>query len=145
MIKTVKLMLLGLILAAGFTGFAAQPVYAAKADCTNTKTFLGVPAWYRYLEVKYDDAAGDCKIVTDSANGNIVLLIMLAVVSMLMGLAAIVAVVFVVYGGVLLTISQGDPGKIASARKTILNAVIGLVIALLSSQIVQYVAKWLSS
>lgn len=42
----------------------------------------------------------------------------------------ILAVIMIISGGVQYTISQGDPGKVARAKQTILYAIIGLVVAL---------------
>lgn len=49
------------------------------------------------------------------------------------------ALLFLLWGGVKWIISGGDKEKIASARKTILYAIIGIVIVLLSAVIVQFV------
>ena len=51
----------------------------------------------------------------------------------------ILAVVFIIIGGVNYTISQGDPGKVAKAKNTILYAIVGLVVALLAFAITQFV------
>ena len=52
---------------------------------------------------------------------------------------AIVAVIFIVIGGINYITSQGDPGKTKKAKDTILYAVIGLVIAALAFAIVNFV------
>jgi hypothetical protein len=128
---------------------AQTPAAANKAptvDPSCSTSFFGIPTWYEYLTVTKD--ATGCNIQTTSAAGggmNIAVLILLAVVDILVHIAGLVAVGFVVYGGFQFVISQGEPGKIVSARKTILNAVIGLGIAILSSQIVKFVAKFLST
>jgi hypothetical protein len=54
-------------------------------------------------------------------------------------LAGIVAVVFIIIGGISYSISAGDPGKISKAKDTILYAVIGLIVVLVSFIIVQFV------
>lgn len=46
------------------------------------------------------------------------------------GLVGILAVIFVIVGGFKFTTSQGDPGKVAQAKNTILFSLIGLVITL---------------
>lgn len=74
----------------------------------------------------------------------VVILIALAVIDILIRVAAMLAVVMVVYGGFTLVTSQGTPDKIAGARKTILNAVVGLVIALVASQFVKFIAGLLT-
>lgn len=51
----------------------------------------------------------------------------------------ILAVVFIIIGGVNYTISQGDPGKVSKAKSTIMYAVIGLIVSLLAFAITQFV------
>lgn len=51
----------------------------------------------------------------------------------------IVAVIMIIYGGVLMLISMGDPGKNKKARDTIIYGIIGLIIVLLSWAIVNFV------
>lgn len=55
------------------------------------------------------------------------------------GIAGIVATVFVVIGGVGYMTSQGDPGKLQKAKTTILYALIGLIIVALSRLIITFV------
>lgn len=132
------------VLAADTTPSAA-PAAQATSTCSNQVKFFGLPAWYEYLPVRYDAETGGCEVVTDGSEGNVALLIMLAAVDILFRLGALVAVVFVVYGGFMFVTSQGEPAKIVSARKAILNAVIGLIIVILASQIVKFIAKFLST
>ncbi|MCL2445100.1 pilin, partial [Candidatus Saccharibacteria bacterium] len=49
------------------------------------------------------------------------------------------AVFFIVFGGVKYIMSSGDPGKIATAKNTILYAVIGLIVSLSAFAITQFV------
>ncbi|GAB4141966.1 MAG: hypothetical protein Fur0024_4350 [Patescibacteria group bacterium] len=44
----------------------------------------------------------------------------------------LLAVVYIIYGGILYITSGGDDGKAKTARKAVVNAIIGLVIVLLS-------------
>ncbi|MFO0881997.1 MAG: hypothetical protein U0491_00925 [Candidatus Saccharimonadales bacterium] len=118
---------------------------AADATCGKKTTIFGIPTWYEYLDVVKTDTG--CEIQTKPADGDglkIIFLILLAITDILIRLSAVVAVGFVIYGGFSFVVSQGEPNKIVSARKTILNAIIGLVIALLASQIVRFVASFLS-
>lgn len=64
------------------------------------------------------------------------------VVSVLDGIIAIlglVAVVFIVIGGINYMTSAGDSGKVEKAKKTILYSVIGLIICALAFAIVNFV------
>ena len=51
----------------------------------------------------------------------------------------IIAVIFIIIGGINYTMSQGDPGKVKKAKDTILYAVIGLIVSLLAFAITAFV------
>jgi uncharacterized membrane protein (DUF373 family) len=69
------------------------------------------------------------------------LLIALAILDILLYVAGMVAVVFVIYGGVKYILSQGNPENTKKAWGTILNSLIGLVIAILSTTIVNFIGQ----
>ena len=51
----------------------------------------------------------------------------------------IIAVIFIIIGGINYTMSQGDPGKVKKAKDTIMYAVIGLMVSLLAFAITAFV------
>lgn len=53
--------------------------------------------------------------------------------------AGLVAVIFIIKGGVEYVISRGDPGKIQKAMRSIIYAVVGLVIVLLAAAITTFI------
>lgn len=53
--------------------------------------------------------------------------------------AGILCVVTIIFGGILYTISQGDSGKVQTAKNTILYSLVGLVFVLLAFAITQFV------
>lgn len=55
-------------------------------------------------------------------------------------IVGIVSIVMIIYGGMKYTTSSGDPKKVASAKATILYAVIGLMVALFAVAIVRFVS-----
>lgn len=55
------------------------------------------------------------------------------------GIIAVVAVLFVVIGGLRLVISEGNPQDTAKARNTIIYAVVGLIIAITAEALVTFV------
>ncbi len=57
--------------------------------------------------------------------------------------AAIIAVIFIIIGGYMYITSAGDPGKAGKGRSTLVNALIGLAIIVLSYMIVQIVYNFL--
>jgi hypothetical protein len=148
MISRIKLFIAVVIFSALL--FLSVPMNTAFADhepghldgvCADeSANFLGFPTWYKYLE----RTGADCSITLPQKNGTIdigvtVGAILLAVVEILLWIAGIVGVGFVVYGGVLYTLSQGAPDKTVAAKNTILNGIIGLVIAILAQAIVSFV------
>jgi hypothetical protein len=98
--------------------------------------FLLFPAWYEYLSCQ--DVGGQQAPQINSIND--IWLVVAAVIEILLRVAALAAVAFVIYGGVQYIISQGEPDKTSQARATILNALIGLAISVLSAAIVSFIA-----
>ncbi len=123
--------------------FLNTSAHAATINCTNKTTFLGLPSWYEFLDVTDDGTGNGCSVKAPQ-DKSILVLIMLAIIDILLKLAALVAVIFVVYGGFRFTTAQGSPEGVAAGKKTLLNAIIGLVIAVLASQIVKFGAYLLS-
>jgi hypothetical protein len=120
-----------------------SPIGSNGGSSTGCKksTFFGLPPWYKYLE--FENA--NCDIKFDATKPTDYSLIALAILEMLLTIAGILAVVYLVIGGYKLVIAQGNPDKIMDARQTIKNAIIGVVIAVVASRIVAYLAGKLAS
>lgn len=123
---------------------AAPSTYIAKsARQCNVGGFFGIPTWYKYI----DNFDSKCNPVIDIRNGSngarfngeVVLQIALAIVDILLRIGALVAVGFVMYGGFLYLTSQGEPDGTKRGRQAIMNALIGLVIAIMASAIVAFI------
>lgn len=65
--------------------------------------------------------------------------IITTVMQLVFGLAGAVAVLIVTFAGTQYVLSQGDPQKVAKAKQTIIFALVGLVIIILSYSIVSFV------
>lgn len=113
---------------------------ASSGKCKGT-SFFGLPTWYKYLDFENGD---NCDLIFDAQKPTDYYLVGLAILEMLLMLAGILAVVFVVVGGYKYTIAQGNPEKIANARQTIQNALIGVVIAVIASRVVAALATKIS-
>ena len=98
--------------------------------------FFGFPKWYRYLDGQ--GAGNQCTPVLSGLSD--IWLIVLAIVEMLLRVAAIAAIIFVLYGGIRFITARGNPEKINSARVAIQDALIGLVIAIVATALVSFVA-----
>jgi hypothetical protein len=113
---------------------------AAGGACTPasfSSEFLFFPPWYEFLPGIYD-ANGAC--VPQIININDIWLIVLAVCDILLRVVAIAAIAMMVYGGFQFITSNGNPDQASKAQRTLLNAIIGLVIALAASSIIQLIA-----
>ena len=64
-----------------------------------------------------------------------------AVLNILSLVAGVIAVIMIIIAGTKFITSQGDAGKVASARSTAIYAIIGLVIVALSQTIVFFVLR----
>ncbi|MFZ1301905.1 MAG: pilin [Candidatus Microsaccharimonas sp.] len=139
-----KKILKNFLLAGVFVFFVASPVatvvlpqtaYAAVTDC-NEKLLGVIPPWYRGL-TQDNPPACDMKSPDDfNTNGeknglsNYIWRIVLNVIEMALVVVSIIAVFFILYGGFLYLTSGGNSAQTEKARKSIFNAVIGLVISM---------------
>lgn len=103
-------------------------------------SFLTIPAWYNGLTVVDGE---NCEIRSPNDVGGVASFIWrvgLNIVEMLLRVVGYVAVGYIIYGGYQYMISAGSPDGMTSARKTIVNAAIGLVISVAAAGIVNVVA-----
>lgn len=63
----------------------------------------------------------------------------MSIINVALAVVSFVAVVFIIIGGVQYVTSSGDPSKAVRAKNTIMYAVIGLIVALLSFAIANFV------
>lgn len=119
------------------------------AACT-THSFLGIPPWYKYLvdagRMTENKTTHLCEIVGafEWKGGGDVLLIAMGILDILLRVSGMVAVAFVIYGGIQYITSDGSPDKTKDAQQTIINALIGLVIALIATTAVAFIGRTLS-
>jgi TRAP-type C4-dicarboxylate transport system permease small subunit len=73
------------------------------------------------------------------------LLIGFGVIDILLRLVGLVAFGYVIYGGFLYLTSQGEPDRTKAALGTLLNAVIGIVIAMFAAAIVSFIGNRLGA
>ena len=74
-----------------------------------------------------------------TASGNDLLTPLRNIVNALLTFAAVVAVIFVIIGGVRYIVSQGDEDAQVQARNTIVYSVIGIIVIMLSTVIINYI------
>ncbi len=122
------------LLIAGLVVLQPQNVYAA---CSNAH-FLTFPAWYNGL------TDGNCNIKSPAKVGGIstfIIIIAMNFLDMLFQAVAYIAVGYILWGGFKYVTSYGEASEIVLARQRILNAVIGLVIAMVAVGIINYLGS----
>lgn len=115
-----------------------SPTQAYAAGCTDT--VLAIPAWYKGMQ------DGSCRFdpVKSGAQVDVVktsIRIGMNVLQAALVIAGYVAVIMIIRGGFMYMLSAGSSGGMADAKKSITNAVIGLVIAVLAASIVNAIAS----
>lgn len=103
-------------------------------SCANqSDSFFNLPTWYKYLDCRDGDPVIDS--LTD------VWRIVGGIIDILIFVGGAAAVLFIIYGGIRMVTSQGQPDKVAQARQTLIYAAAGLVIAIIARVIVNYVFR----
>jgi hypothetical protein len=145
-LKQLKTLVIGI----AFVAFAAAPLVVVAAPVTSAfdsdtsceGRLLGIPPWFRGLSVK--DANGCGVASPDLIDGGLqgfIWKIALNIVEMGMVLAAYVAFFIILYSGFLFLTNGSNPSVIEKARTGIINAVIGLAIALAAIAIVNVIFR----
>lgn len=104
-------------------------------------SILGLRPWYQDLEVD-----GNCSVIApkmDSTSdeekkkiASFVWTIIANVIYDLMLVVGVVAVGFIIFSGYLFMTSGGDVAKVAKSKNTLIGAVIGLIVAVLATVII---------
>lgn len=127
------------------TAHAAAPTTNGPCEAGD---FFGLPRWYKYLEQEYHPEAtpgkpnGFCTVKFNSGGNPLMSfwLVGFAVLELLLRLVGVLAVGFVIYGGIRYITSQGSPENTKAARNTIINALAGAAIAIIASISVSFIA-----
>lgn len=132
------LLALTIIPSLSLLSFAVLPSTPAAAKCVDS--FLTFPAWYKGVQnpttcefqMKKTGGSNDFKAT--------IIVIVLNAVNIILQLVGYVAAGMIIFGGYRYMRSLEDANMVAEAKKTIMNAVVGLAIAILSVAIVNLVA-----
>lgn len=108
--------------------FFSPPAFAC------TQSTLGIPHWYRGLVVD-----GSCNIDPDIDPEKFASIVVLNVGEILARLIGYVAFGMIIYGGFRYVLSAGLASNVESAKKIITNSIIGLLISLLATTIVNII------
>lgn len=116
------------------------PTYGTQCDPTGGN-FFALPHWYEYLSGQTDALTGKCTPIFNFPQD--IWAVLLAFIDILLRVGGLLAVGYVVYGGFQYITSQGEPDRTASAKSTILNAVIGLAIVIIAITAVGFIGRTL--
>lgn len=121
---------------------SAQPAPTQQSnDSCNKGGILNFPRWY-------DGICENGQVVSPSSLdggksgsglGKFIWIIVLNVITMLLYVVGYVSLAFIIWGGFKYIISGDNASGTASARKTILNAVIGLILSIMSVGLVNLI------
>lgn len=115
---------------------AAPQIRQVAACGTSVASFLGLEPWWSCLEKKYGQV--ELGQLSD------IWLVVLVVLEDAIKLGGYIAVGFIIWGGIKYTKSQGNSSEIQQAQMVIKNAILGLVLTLLSVAMVEFVVAGLT-
>jgi hypothetical protein len=117
-----------------------QTVMIALGLMLGVGSFVAAPA--SAISVFGDEACpADSTSKVCAAKGETVAGPVQTVISILLFAVGVVSVIMIIVGGLRYVISNGDAGRIKSAKDTVLYSVVGLVVALLAFTIVNFVVE----
>lgn len=108
-------------------------IYIASILVTLLTVVPAVPAYAALPQCNGNDAA-ICETDQSLLGG-----ILKDVINVMLYMAGAIAVIMVVVGGIRYITSDGDPGAAGKAKNTIIYALVGLVVAVMSYSIVNFV------
>lgn len=129
--KTFKKIVFGVLFFAML--LTPMPVAAQGGGNCSSPSFFFLRPWSSYLPCRNGEVT--IRSITDFIG-----LAMWAVDSLLK-LVVYVSAGFIIFGGVKYMMAQGDQSSIAEAKSTVVNAGIGLVIAIASVALVQFITR----
>jgi hypothetical protein len=169
-LKTAVLMVPLLVLAMGSLSLVIRPAHAAASSPPSAvfeqaavagckKTFFGLVPWYEYMTGEFfsssaptssqsnpcaikcfnlfnQTVANDCGQKNSDIPG-----VLLAVIDDLLRVGGLAAIAFVLVGAFQLVTSQGSAEETVKARSTILNALIGLAIAMTAIAFISFIGS----
>jgi len=136
--KKIKQLFVSLFLLVGIMSFAAavMPISETMAQATAPKDIQG---GLTDVGGAYPENVGSNSTAVDIPG------MAKKIINWALYLAGMIAVIFVIIGGFLYMTSAGDAGQAGKGKTTLINAIIGLVIIVLSYVIVQTVYTFLIS
>lgn len=122
-----------------------SPNIATTASPCDNNRFLTMPPWYRGVasgsncDIDLNNLRGDDRL--GGSIGTFLVIVGLNIVEILMHIAAYTAAAFIIVGGFKYMTSMGSADGNVKGRKTIMNAVIGLIISMIAITVVSYIVN----
>jgi hypothetical protein len=157
------------IVVVGLSNLLSSPAYAASATpppnpaaTCNKVGFLGLEPWYQYMNKEFTDAYAAPSSQSDPCSvkcfnvfiqtvpndcgqtASDIPAVLLAVIDDLLRISTMVAIGFVFYGAFQYVASQGNSEVTAQAQTTVINALIGVAIALIAVTAVSFIGDKLA-
>lgn len=127
------------MLVSALTKFIAAAGDACNPNAT-ANNFFGMPPWYKYLPGE-EDVFGRCVPAFSWDNLDSLWSIALVAVEIMLRIGALVAIGYIIFAGFQYMTSSGEPDKTKNAKNTIINALVGLAIAILATSIVSFIGN----
>jgi len=107
--------------------------------------FFGLRSWWYYLPQSDFDGCNikNFNFFAGGGQPSDVPFVLLAIVDDLLRIAGLVALGFIIYGAFQYTASQGSPDATAKAQSTVINALLGLAIAIVGAAFVAFLGNQL--
>ena len=121
------------------TFFASAARCNPNSSANGNHGFFGFPHWWAYIHSGEVDAFGKCTPIVNFPND--IWAIGLAIVDMLLFAAGLIAVISIIIAGVEYMFTMGNSEKGISARRRVVNSIIGLVIVLVAASLVSFIGK----
>lgn len=128
---------LTVLLQLAFPAAVLAQTASAQACNKSSGAFLQIPTWYQYLTLDADCSVKEFAFRAD------VFKVAVALLDILLYFAGVVAFCFTVWAGFKFVLSRGNPTEAAKARQAVIDAVIGLVIAISAAAIVGFFGEQL--
>ena len=134
-----KMIIATILIINGAVGLSVVLPNTALANCPDGK-ILTLKPWYDGL-MNTNDCSINAPQGSAKSMADFIWKIVLNIVDDLFQIVAYITTGFIMYGGFLMLTASGSPDRTSKAIKTIINAMIGLVIALASIAIVNLVSS----
>lgn len=112
--------------------------FAAQACTIGNNSFFGFPHWWKYLDTERDPL-GKCVPAFNFPGDTWA--VGLAIIDMLLRFAGLAAVISIIIAGISYITASGNSDQITSARKRIINSLLGLALAITAAAIVSFIGN----